>query len=450
MTEGVIWKQLLKFFFPIMLGTLFQQLYSTVDAMIVGRLIGADALAAVGATGTYIELLVGFFVGLSSGAAVLIAQYFGAGKKELVSDSVHTAVALSAIGGIVAWVAGTLLSPAVLSLLQTPESIYSIALGYLRIYFIGMFPALVYNMGTGIFRAVGDSKRPLYYLIIASVVNIVLDVVFIVCFHMGVEGTAWATTVSQIISAILILTALHRQTGKSYQLKYKKIRIDWGILLSMLKIGIPTGIQSMMYNASNMIIQSAVNQFGTATIAAWTAYGKVDLLYWMVINSMGISVTTVAGQNFGAGKPERIRETVRTAMVITTVFTIAMSTVLYVFCPQLLRLFTSDAEVITIGISMMRMLVPCYITFITIEILSGAIRGCGHSLVPTLITVLGVCVLRAVWVFVVLPIFPGMGTIIAAYPVTWILSSIVFFLYYKKGKWLVTGTTAGVNSNNGF
>jgi Na+-driven multidrug efflux pump len=170
----------------------------------------------------------------------------------------------------------------------------------------------------------------------------------------------------------------------------------------------------------------------------------------MVINSMGISVTTVAGQNFGAGKPERIRETVRTAMVITTVFTIAMSTVLYVFCPQLLRLFTSDAGVITIGISMMRMLVPCYITFITIEILSGAIRGCGHSLVPTLITVLGVCVLRAVWVFVVLPIFPGMGTIIAAYPVTWILSSIVFFLYYKKGKWLVTGTTAGVSSNNGL
>lgn len=435
-TQGVIWKQLLKFFYPIMLGTLFQQMYSTADAMIVGKFIGSDALAAVGSTGVYSNLLVGFFVGLSGGAGVVISQQFGAGKEKLIQKSVHTAIALSVVGGVIVCVLGIFLSPLALTLMNTPESIFQMAYGYLRIYFLGMFPALVYNMGTAVFRAIGDSRKPLYFLIVATIVNIALDLLLVLVFHMGVDGTAAATVISQFVSAILILGSLSRQKEKPYQLFWGKIRLHREELVKMLKIGLPTGIQAMMYNMSNLIIQVAVNGFGTATIAAWAAYGKVDFIYWMIVESMGISVMTVAGQNFGAGKIGRIHETVKSAMLITAAWTITMSVLLGVFSGPLLSLFINEANVLAIGVHMMRLLTPFYITYIAVEILSGAIRGTGDSFLPTVFTVLGICALRALWIFFVLPQHHSLETVVASYPVSWILTSVVFIIYYRKGKWL--------------
>lgn len=429
-TEGVIWKQILIFFFPILFGTFFQQLYNAADAVIVGRFVGKEALSAVGgSTGTVINLLVGFFTGLSSGATVVISQHYGAKQQEKVSSAVHTAIAFSLLGGVILMLLGLFGAPVILQWMRTPADIWDSAVLYIRIYFLGIIGNLIYNIGAGILRAVGDSKRPLYFLIAACMTNIVLDVLFVVVLKMGVAGAALATIMSQAMSAVLVIILLMR-TNDMHRFVPKLLRLEMSMLARIVKIGLPAGLQSVMYSLSNIIIQSSINSLGTDTVAAWTAYGKVDSMFWMIISAFGISITTFVGQNFGAGKTDRIRKGVTQCMGMAAVTTIGLSLLLYNFGEYCLRLFTVDTAVIGIGIQLMHFLVPCYITYITIEILSGALRGIGDCWIPTIICLLGVCVLRAIWNMLVVPMYPNVRMVAASYPITWVVTSVAFAVYY--------------------
>ena len=308
MTEGVIWKQLWWFFLPIIFGSLFQQLYNTADAVIVGNFVGKEALAAVGGTtGTFINLLVGFFTGLASGATVIIAQYYGAKEHDALRRAIHTGVALGIAGGAVFMVIGLVFAPAILTAMRTPAEILPYAVTYMRIYFVGIIPGLLYNIGAGILRALGDSRRPLIVLIVCCACNVVLDLLFVLGFDLGVAGAGWATTISQVVSCVCVLYFLMTMREDACRLTVRQLRFDRISLFKIVQIGLPAGLQSMMYNISNIIIQMTVNDFGTDTIAAWTVYGKLDSVVWMTISAFGVSITTFVGQNFGARKFDRIR-----------------------------------------------------------------------------------------------------------------------------------------------
>lgn len=429
-TEGVIWKQILLFFFPILFGTFFQQLYNAADALIVGRFVGKEALSAVGGgTGTVINLLVGFFVGLASGATVIISQYYGAKRGEMVGYAVHTAIAFSLVGGLVMTVCGLLSAPWILQAMDTPEDVLEPATLYIRIFFLGMVGNLVYNVGSGILRAVGDSRRPLYFLIVSCLTNIVLDIVLVVALHMGVAGAALATILSQLLSAVLVIWVLMR-TKDMHRLELKKIGFDWRMFKRIIRIGFPAGLQSVMYSLSNIIIQTAINGEGTDTVAAWTVYGKLDVVFWMIVSAFGIAITTFVGQNYGAGKIDRVRKGIRSCLGMTVVSTVVVSTLLYVTCGGIYTLFTDDTEVLRIGVEMTRFLVPTYITYICIEILSGALRGVGDCWIPTLICLTGVCLIRVVWIMAAVPRIPGVRSIIFSYPLTWVITTVLFGIYY--------------------
>ncbi len=429
-TEGVIWKQILLFFFPILFGTFFQQLYNAADALIVGRFVGKEALSAVGGgTGTVINLLVGFFVGLASGATVIISQYYGAKRGEMVGYAVHTAIAFSLVGGLVMTVCGLLSAPWILQAMDTPEDVLEPATLYIRIYFLGMVGNLVYNVGSGILRAVGDSRRPLYFLIASCLTNIVLDIVLVVALHMGVAGAALATILSQLLSAVLVIWVLMR-TKDMHRLELKKIGFDWRMFKRIIRIGFPAGLQSVMYSLSNIIIQTAINGEGTDTVAAWTVYGKLDVVFWMIVSAFGIAITTFVGQNYGAGKIDRVRKGIRSCLGMTVVSTVVVSTLLYVTCGGIYTLFTDDTEVLRIGVEMTRFLVPTYITYICIEILSGALRGVGDCWIPTLICLTGVCLIRVIWIMAAVPRIPGVRSIIFSYPLTWVITTVLFGIYY--------------------
>ena len=428
--EGVIWKQLLFYFFPILLGTFFQQLYNTVDAVVVGNYLGKEALAAVGgATGTIINLLVGFFVGLSSGATVVISQYFGSGDEDGVSRAVHTSIALSLAGGIFLTFVGIFGARWALEMMGTTADVIGGATDYMRIYFAGVIMNLLYNMSSGILRAIGDSRRPMIYLIICCLVNIVLDILFVGFMHMGVAGAAIATISSQAVSAILTMRALMR-TEECYKFVIKKLRVDFPLLGRILRIGFPAGIQSMMYSISNLLIQANINALGTDTMAAWTAFGKVDSIIWMVMGAFSVSVTTFVGQNWGAGKIDRVKTSIRTGMVVELLSTLIMSGVILLTGQHLIRLFTQDEGVIAISLMIMHCNVPLYVSFVPIDLLSGGMRGMGNSLAPMLIICFGVCIFRVVWLFTAVPLNNNIITIVLSYPISWILTSIVMISYY--------------------
>lgn len=434
-TSGVIWKQLLFFFFPILIGTFFQQLYNTTDAIIVGNYVGKEALAAVGATGHLINLLVGFFVGLSSGATVIISQYFGAKDDVNVSKAVHTSIALSVVSGIVMMFVGIGIAPAALKMIGVPSDIFADSLLYTRIYFLGIIASLLYNMGAGILRAIGDSKRPLYFLILSCFINIVLDIIFVVFLDLAVLGVSLATVLSQIFSAALVMAALLK-TKESYRVVLKETRFTYDILFKIVEIGIPAGIQSVLYSVSNLIIQANINVFGTDTIAAWSAFGKIDGLFWMIMGAIGVSITTFVGQNFGAQKYSRVRKSVRVCLVMAMGAAISISILLHLFGGFFFGLFTKDAIVIERGIELMSYMAPYYFTFVCVEVLSGAIRGTGDSIKPMIITSLGICGLRFAWILLVVPMFNTIKSVAFCYPVSWSVTSIIFIIYYLRGNWM--------------
>ena len=382
-THGVIWKQLLLYFFPLLFGSFFQQLYTTVDAVIVGRFVGKEALAAVGgSSAVLVNYFVGFFGGLAGGASVVISQFYGAQQEKNVRDAVHTSLAISVAGGILFTLIGVIGAPAAVRAMGTPAATVADSVLYLRIFFAGMVPNLVYNMGAGILRAVGDSKRPLYVLIISCVCNIGLDLLFVIGLHMGV---AIATILCQTISAFLVLRILMRSSD-SYRFIPRELKFSRNMLGRIIAMGLPTAIQSTMYSFSNIIIQAAINGFDTDAVSAWAAIGKVDAIYWMLINSFGIAITTFVGQNYGAGSLTRVRSSIRQSVLITSIMTVVVSLFLYFPGTRLLYLFTSDADVVRIGTYMMHHLVSFYITYFAIEVFSGALRGMGNSFMPMIIS----------------------------------------------------------------
>ena len=435
-TQGVIWKQLLAFFFPLWFGTFFQQLYNTVDTIVVGRYVGTTALAAVGSTGVVVNLTVGIFTGLSSGAVVAIAQRYGARMDEDVRKSVHTAMLLSVIIGAFFTVVGYFLTPWALQAMDTTEDALPGAILYLQIYFLGMIPNVIYNMGTGVLRAVGDVKRPLYFLIAASLCNIVLDLLLVVVFHLGILGVAIATVCSQILSAVLVVLSLMSVKGECFRLVPRQLRFHFEPFKAIMIIGIPTALQSVMYSFSNIVIQAAINSFGTNAVAAWTAYGKMDILFWMTLTAMSQALTTFTGQNYGAGKYDRLKQGVRVSMAMTAGFTVVISAVMVLLARPILSFFTPDPDVLEIGVGMVQFLAPCYITYILVELLPGAIRGAGKSMVPMLISVFGVCGLRLLWLFTAVPAYHTIEMVEASYPITWVVTSVSIFIYYRFGHWL--------------
>lgn len=435
-TQGVIWKQLLLFFFPILFGTFFQQLYNTFDAIIVGQYVGKTALAAVGGgTSNLVSIVINLFVGVAAGTTVVVAQSVGRGDAQCVQKTVHTSAWISLVGGLVFTVIGVAAARPALEAMGTPADVMENAVQYLVAYCLGMIPAFFYNVGAGILRAVGDTRRPLYFLIVACMVNIVLDVVFVAVLGFGAMGAGLATMLSQWVSAALVYVSLTKTTAV-YHLDPKQLCFDRSSLSEVLKVGIPAGLQSNMYSISNVILQSCINSFGTDTVAAWTSFTKVDGFFWMIIGAYGISITTFAGQNFGAGLYDRVRKSVRVCLGMSAVTAVGMS-VLMVSCAGIfLRMFTQDAAVLEIGTLMIHHMMPYYVTYVCVEILSGAIRGCGQSLVPMILTGCGVCGIRILWVFLVVPIHRDILTVLVSYPISWVLTSLAFVIYYKFGKWL--------------
>ena len=434
---GIIWKQLLLFFLPVALGTFFQQMYNTVDALVVGNFVGMNALGAVGgATASVINLILGFFVGVSSGATVIIAQQYGAGNREVLSRVIHTTAALSLAAGAFLTAAGVLFVPGTLTLLHQPQELMTDSVTYLRIYFAGILPTLLYNVG-GILRAVGDSRRPMIYLIVCCAVNVALDLLLVAVIPLGVAGAAIATVLSQVVSAVLVIVRLLR-TEDAYRLTPRLIRFHRHETGLILRIGLPAGLQSMMYSIANTFIQSRINLYGTVTVAAWTVLGKMDGLSWLIIGAFGISVTTFVGQNYGAGRIRRVRRSIWVAHGMTLCFTVLFSVAILILGRPLYLLFGADEDpaVLTAGMRMLWLIAPFYSLYVPVEIFSGAMRGVGKTLVPTLITCVGVCLLRIVWTTVAYNVSPSFDAVVLSYPVSWLCASAAFLLYHKLGHWL--------------
>ncbi len=431
MLTGVIWQQLLIFFVPLLAGTFFQMLYNTVDAVIVGRFVGKLALSAVGgATATLINLFVGFFVGITSGVTVIVSQYYGARQERELRKAVHTGISLAILLGIALTVIVFALAGPMLRAMDTPAETLAASEVYLRIYACGMIGNLLYNTGASILRAVGDSRRPFLYLVIGTLSNIVLDLFFIVILHMGVAGAALATILSQYASAVGAFLFLLR-TDSVVRVSLGEIRLDAFFAQKILRIGIPAAFRSFMYSFSNVLIQTSINGFGTDTVAAWTVWGKVDAIFWMIINSLGIATTTVVGQNYGAGRKDRVRKCTRQAMLITVLFDVVLCAVILLGRNFFVRIFTDDPDVIRQSVAIAEFMTPIFITYIAIEIFSGVLQGMGDALIPTIITILGVCLIRIAWIYTMVPVHHSMNTVMASYPISWTISSLAFFLYYE-------------------
>ncbi len=444
MTKGTIWKQILLFFFPILIGAFFQQLYNTVDAVVVGRFAGKEALASVGgSSGQILNFIFSFFMGLAAGASVIVAQCFGAKDRRSLDEALHTTYAFGLAGGIVLGIVGVFLTRPLLVLLQTPQELLDDSVLYVRVLLAGLAFTLLYNMGSGILRAVGDSQRPLKVLIACCVLNIVLDVLFVAVFHMGVLGAAIATDISQAFSAFLITRLLMNKVPEM-SLDLRRLRINPRMLHRILTIGVPTALAGSMFSISNMILQTAINHMGIDTVAAWTAFGKVDALWWMINQAFSTAVTTFVGQNYGANLPDRIRRGVREVLCMEIVSAACITMVFWIFGPVLLGMFTSDPEVVTIGMQVARILTPFYAVFAISEITGAALRAEGHVLACTISNLVGICVYRIIWVTFVYP-HGTLRQIMICYPVSWTLITIFTAGYYlfMQGRILARLSAAG-------
>ncbi|MFR8562141.1 MATE family efflux transporter [Longicatena caecimuris] len=435
MTEGVIWKEILLFSIPLLLGNLFQQLYNAVDSVVVGNYIGAQALAAVGSSAPVINLLVSFFMGLAVGAGVIISRYFGARNKEELHIAVHTSLALTFAAGLVMTLIGVLISPYVLQWVGTPSDVMESSVLYLRIYFLGILSVMVYNMGSGILRAVGDSRNPLYFLIVSSVTNIILDMLFVIVFHMGIAGVGWATLIAQTISAVLTMLLLMR-TKEEYQVKLKHIRFHKHMLYEIVRLGLPSGLQNAIVSFSNVIVQSNINAFGSLAMAGCGSYTKIDGFAILPVMSYSMALTTFTGQNMGAKKYDRVKQGAKTGILMSVITIVCISALLLILGPNVLAIFSSDPTVINYGLYMMHVLAPGYIFLAISHAFNGIIRGAGITTVPMIVMVTCWCGLRMAWILTSVPLFHDIGVVFMGWPLTWIASALWLFLYYRKGKWM--------------
>ena len=435
MIDGVIWKQIFLFSIPLLLGNLFQQLYNAVDSIIVGNYIGSQALAAVGSSAPVINLLISFFMGLSIGAGIIISRYYGARNIDGLQEAVHTSLAITFLAGIVMTFIGVSLSPYILQWVGTPNDVMSSSILYLRIYFLGILSVMTYNMGSGILRAVGDSKNPLYFLIVSSIINVVLDYVFVVYFHMGVAGVGWATLIAQTVSALLTLALLIR-TKAEYRVSLRHIRLHKHMVYEIIRLGLPSAVQNAIDSFSNVIVQSNINAFGSLAMAGCGSYTKIDGFAILPVMSYSMALTTFTGQNIGAQKYDRVKKGAKTGMLMSILTTICITILLLLLGPNVLAIFSQDQRVIEYGLYMMHVLAPGYIFLAISHALSGIIRGAGVTTVPMIVMVCCWCGLRMAWILISVPLFHDIGVVFLGWPITWIASALWLFLYYKKGNWL--------------
>ena len=436
LTIGSVWKKLLIFFIPIAAGTCIQQLYNTVDGMIVGRFVGTSALAAVGGSSAHIiNVLIGFFVSMTSGAAVVIAQIYGAGRIEDVRRASGNAIAVSILLGLMLGVAGYLSSPALLRLMKTPEETIELAILYLRIYFAGVPFILVLNMESNIMRSLGDSLNPFIFMVAGCIANIVLDFVFVLGFGWGVAGVALATVAAQIVNlALLTFRLIH--TESPCKLALNDLRIGGRYLGGMVRMGVPAGVQSAMYSLSNMLIQVAVNTLGTVVVASWAMTSKTDGIYWAVSSALGAAITSFIGQNFGAGKMDRVKKCVIQGLMLSLGITVFLSILIMALAMPLLNILTRDADVINTTYYLMWMFVPFYFTWSFIEVFSAVLRGAGDATRPVIIIGLGICLFRVIWIFSVFAYFRTLEILCMSYLTSWVVTDIALFVYYRHGGWL--------------
>lgn len=428
MTRGVIWKNLLVFFLPILAGNFFQQFYTTADAVIVGQFVGKNGLAAVDSVYSLLKLPVNFFVGLSGGAAIIVSQLFGAGKKRELLDAVHTVVAFDLAGGALLSVIGAATAPACLRWLDVPEDIFPLTLSYVRIYYAGFVFSMLYNIGAGILQAVGNSQTPFCVLVVSGGVNVVLDLIFVGLFRWGVSGAALATAAAQMVSALLALNALNGKNGVE-GFSVRQARFHRPALRAIVCLGLPVGLQSSLYPVANMMIQGAINGTGTNNIAAWALCGKLDFMIWLAADSLAAAISTFVAQNYGAGQFARVRR----GVLVGTGMTASLVAALYLWNEPLGGLFVnpSDHDVIPIMAKLMRFLSPLYFVYVFGEALSAAIRGAGETLRPMLLTLIATCASRVLWILFVVPRSRGLITIVASYPVSWALTAVSFAVYYR-------------------
>ncbi|MDO4378214.1 MAG: MATE family efflux transporter [Erysipelotrichia bacterium] len=431
--EGSIPQQILRFFFPVMLGTFFQQLYNTIDAVVVGQVCGKVALAAVGGTtSTTINLLINFITGLTSGATVIIAQLYGQNDQKGVKKAVNSGMFLAVFSGAIMMILGFLFASAMLKMLNVNDEVFPLSLLYMRIYFCGFIPSMIFNVGSSILRAMGNSKTPLHCLIISCIVNIILDILFVKVLNLNVAGAALATIFSQVVSCILVIYLLFSKHS-SYGFSINFRLIDFALLIKICIIGFPMGIQSVMYSISNLFIQSTVNSYGTDTMAAYTAFGKIDALYWNISGAFGTAALTTVGQNYGAGKMDRVKSAVNASVIMHIIASLILGWGLYFTGQYITLLFSDDPAVIEICMQFVRFLCPLWISFSFVEILSASLRACGDSLFPMLVTVIFICILRIIW----LTYYPAKNIIesLYCYPISWIITSIILIIYYYTGIW---------------
>ena len=429
LTKGTIWKKLLFFAIPMLLSSLVQQLYNTVDLIFVGNFVDKSASAAVGTSGLLITCLVGFFGGMSVGAGVVVAQIFGAGYDDGLRRALHTAITFSLIGGVALTFIGWVLGPVYLRLVNTPADIMESALSYLRIYFISMVSVVTYNMGAGVLRSLGDSRSPLYAQFIGGLFNVGADYVFIRILDVGVNGAAYATMISQTIAMLVVLYRLAR-LDEAYALRIGRLRIDGGLLSKMVKLGVTAGVQALVITLSNVFIQHHINGFGKDAIAAFAAYFKVELIIYLPIVAFGQAIMAFAGQNMGAGDTERVFKGTR----ICVIMSVALAAVSSVFClaagPVLFRAFSNDPEVIAVGCRISRVTFPFYCIYPVMQLLADSLRGCGRVREPMLIVLINMCVIRTIILFTVSPLIPDVRGVAMTYPVTWALTAICMTIYY--------------------
>lgn len=430
-TEGNIVKAMLTFCIPIMIGTLFQQLYNAVDVIVVGKFVSSTALACVGgSSGMIINLFTGFFVGVTSGITVIIAKYYGSKDSLSLQKAIETSILLSLIGGILFSLSGIFFTGNMLKLLGTSKELMTGSSLYLRIYFAGMTFTFLFNTGSAILRAIGDSKTPLYYLIVCCFTNIVLDILSVVIFHMGIAGVAIATGVSQCISSILVLHKL----SKIYNLQINRMTFHSSIAIDTLTIGLPAGIQSIMNSFSGMIMTYAINQIGTYAVAGNTAYAKLDGIYWMVSNAFSIAIATFVSQNLGAGKKERVSKSIRTCLMLDVILSLCISAFFLFTSRYLLYLFTNDQKVIDQALLVMKAIAPYYALVPLYEVLSSALRGKEDVKIPMIINIIGLCGIRAIYILI-LHNPSSIYQIVISCPISWLftaITTIIYYLYRKK------------------
>lgn len=435
MTEGGIFKNLLFFAAPLILGNLLQQMYNAVDSIIVGNYVGSNALAAVGAGASLIYLLIAFSLGASVGAGVIVSQYLGAKDKEGVHKAVHTAMTISIILGLILTAGGILFSRKLLVMMNTPAEILDDAACYLRIYSCGLIFNVVYNMAAGILNAAGNSRRSLMYLAAAAVVNIFMDLLLIAGLKIGVAGAAIATNFSQAISCILALWFLFRVPA-DYRISLKSLRIHKAMALRIIQIGLPTGIQNMVISFSNILIQASINQYGATAVAGFSAYLKIDGFNILPVLSFSMAITTFIGQNYGAGKYDRMKKGMWVTLLMGIVYTVLTGILLLTFSGQIMRLFSEDVGVIAYGQTAMRYFCPFYWILAILHSLAGTVRGTGKSIPPMVVLLVSLCLFRIVWIQLVLPYYTSIEGIFILYPVSWLVGAVLMILYTWKGKWI--------------